>query len=286
VAVYHASFLTPKSFYETEWLEECVGKPITFRTYEEAKTATNPLILFMYDRANADAEQRSLAERDEILTFFAGKPFRLIHLSDEYASEDISFYNRVPRVFRNYWRIGLPNHVTVFPLGYARGRHSKHYPTAPTFTERPTVWSFAGSLDREGRSTALSLLRSVAPNREEAKETWDSPSALDAQAYNDMLRTSKFVPCFRGARSLESYRIYEALEQGAIPIYVPAESHGCDDEWRQVMGSHPFLGFPSWTKAAELLPMLISQPDAMERHRLACVDWWTKKKAEVRRLFA
>jgi hypothetical protein len=80
--------------------------------------------------------------------------------------------------------------------------------------------------------------------------------------------------------------LYEALEQGAIPIYVPAESNGCADEWRELLGSHPFLGFPSWAKAAELLPMLCVQHEAMERHRLACAEWWEAKKAEVRRLFA
>jgi len=80
--------------------------------------------------------------------------------------------------------------------------------------------------------------------------------------------------------------MYEALEQGAIPIYVPGESSGCEDEWRELLGSHPFLGFPSWAKAAELLPMLARETDAMERHRAVCAEWWAKKKAIVRALFA
>jgi hypothetical protein len=76
------------------------------------------------------------------------------------------------------------------------------------------------------------------------------------------------------------------LEQGAIPIYVPGESRGCKDEWRELLGSHPFLGFPSWERAAELLPQLAKETDAMERHRLACADWWAKKKAATKALFA
>jgi hypothetical protein len=53
-----------------------------------------------------------------------------------------------------------------------------------------------------------------------------------------------------------------------------------------LLGSHPFLGFPSWDKAAELLPMLCAQHEAMERHRRACAEWWETKKAQVRQLFA
>jgi len=292
VTVYHGSTVTPKDLYEADWLEECVGKPIVYRPYEDAKTATatdkNPLLLFLRDRSSAEAEAKSLAERDAILTTLQGRPVKLIHLSDEFATDDISFYGQASRVFRNYWRRGLPAHATVIPLGYARGRHSRHYSTTttPTFTERPTVWSFAGSLDREGRDAALATLRSVSPHVEKSKASWDSTPALEPPAYNDLLRTTKFVPCFKGSRSLESYRLYEALEQGAIPIYVPAESSGCSDEWRELLGSHPFLGFPSWAKAAELLPMLCTQTEAMERHRLACAEWWEVKKAEVRRLFA
>lgn len=109
---------------------------------------------------------------------------------------------------------------------------------------------------------------------------------LEAQEYNDLLRNTQFVPCFRGFYSLESYRLYEALEQGAIPIYVPGESQGCLDEWREALGSHPFLGFPSWARAAELLPVLVNQKDAMEKHRRTCQTWWLAKKAELRNAFS
>jgi hypothetical protein len=96
-----------------------------------------------------------------------------------------------------------------------------------------------------------------------------------------MLRDAKFVPCFRGFRALESYRIYEALEHGAIPIYVPGESYGSADELRELYGVHPFLGFPSWVKAAEMLPLLAKQPAVMEKHRQTLAAWWAAKKADV-----
>jgi hypothetical protein len=190
----------------------------------------------------------------------------------------------VKRVIRNYWRKGLDVYgakVVVMPLGYAAGRSGANMPPAPTFAERSQVWAFAGSADRNGRDAALGNLRSVNPHNERTKQTWSAPNLLDGPGYIKMLRDAKFVPCFRGSRALESYRIYEALEHGAIPIYVPGESQSSADELRELYGAHPFLGFPSWAKAAEMLPLLANQPVVMEKHRQTLAAWWAAKKAEL-----
>jgi GR25 family glycosyltransferase involved in LPS biosynthesis len=285
--VYHAPSTDPRGLFETNWLEEIFGKPICWKPYTElvpgTATAANAWLLYFCDRSSKATEETTQRERDECLS--KGIPVRILHLSDEAGTEDLGFYAKAIAVFRNYWRKDLPSNATVVPLGYARARHAQHYPVAPTFAERPHLWSFAGSLDRPGRSEALACLRPVTPHQELTKEGWSDGKMLEAQGYNDLLRSTKFVPCFRGYASLESYRLYEALEQGAIPVYVPAESRGCKDEWRETLGSHPFLGFPSWARAAELLPLLASQPEAMEKHRQECQTWWTAKKAELRRRF-
>jgi hypothetical protein len=283
--VYHAPSTDPRGLLEINWLEELFGKPICWKPYTElASAAPNPWILYFCDKSSKATEEATQRERDECLS--RGPPVRILHLSDEAGTEDLGFYAKATAVFRNYWRKDLPSNATVLPLGYARSRHARHYPVAPTFDERPLLWSFAGSLDRPGRAEALAMLRPLTPNKEHTKGEWSGATVLEAQGYNDLLRSTKFVPCFRGFASLESYRLYEALEQGAIPIYVPSESNGSKDEWREALGSHPFLGFPSWAKAAELLPLLASQSEAMERHRRECQTWWSAKKAELRRRFA
>jgi hypothetical protein len=74
--------------------------------------------------------------------------------------------------------------------------------------------------------------------------------------------------------------LYEALEHGAIPIYIPSESSHCSDEYTEIYGKHPFLGFPSWAAAAEVLPKLIAQPQIMEKHCSQLRTWWNDKKTE------
>jgi hypothetical protein len=106
---------------------------------------------------------------------------------------------------------------------------------------------------------------------------------LDGQAYRDQLRHAKFVPCFRGSKALESYRLYEALEHGAIPFYVPSESSETKDEFTELYGKHPLLGFPSWAAAAEMLPKLAQNAAVMEKHRATLQTWWKEKKGVMRK---
>jgi hypothetical protein len=235
--------------------------------------------------------KKSVEELNTILAscMISQTAITILHLSDEFGHDDIQCYNlsSVKRVIRNYWRTDLASYgskVTVLPLGYAKNRQSTT-DASPLFTERPHLWSFAGSLDRPKRAEALQALRKAGPHVEKTAAKWGDPN-LSAEEYKALLRSSKFVPCFAGSHSAESFRMYEALEHGAIPIYVPSDTgiQGCKDEWKEVLGQHPFLGFPSWEKAAELLPLFLKQADAMEKHRQACVTWWKEKKAALRAL--
>jgi hypothetical protein len=121
---------------------------------------------------------------------------------------------------------------------------------------------------------------------EAVREKWGEREPKNGPEYNAMLREAKFVPCFRGSKALESYRVYEALEHGAIPFYVPSDSPNLSvtqDGYTEVLGKHPILAFPSWEKAAELLPLLAQNPAQMEEHRTALKTWWANKKVDLQK---
>ena len=143
------------------------------------------------------------------------------------------------------------------------------------------MWSFAGSLDRPGRKEALSALNTLTPFESKTKATFGDPSPLQGSAYTDQLRDSKFIPAFKGFWSLESFRLYEALEAGAIPLYVPSEGT-LGDEYTEVLGKSPLLALPSWSQAPILLEQLIKNPAVMEQHRQDLQTWWKEKKQAFR----
>jgi hypothetical protein len=204
----------------------------------------------------------------------------LLHLSDEYGKDDLSIYESkvFPKIIRNYWRANLPKSIIQLPLGYTNGRSHYGYAETPTFADRKYLWTFTGSLDRPGRVESLFALEKTGNYRIFAKESWDKPYVQDGPQYIEQLRNTKFVPCFAGSSALESYRLYEALEHGAIPFYVATQT----DEYKEMYGIVPFLGFPSWDVAAKTLPLLAEKHEVIEKHRKSCLQWWAEKKQSLK----
>jgi GR25 family glycosyltransferase involved in LPS biosynthesis len=307
IPAFHIREINPSYFLEREWLDSVFPHPLDYKQFASvhdvvsavvgasASAGAGPLYIFQKS-TDVDVVKLLLLILDMLLP--TKHQLCILHLSDEFGTDDISWYSHpsVKAVIRNYWRpdlaaAGSPDaasKVLVLPLGYTNGRSARGCAQIPAFEERGLVWSFAGSLDRDGRAAALEQLRAGAkPYREECKPTWTSPERVKADGYNTLLQTSKFVPCMRGSHALESYRLYEALEHGAIPVYVPTESpphNAADvDEYSNLYaGKHPFLGFPSWAAAAECLPKLAAQPAVMEKHRAQLQAWWAAKKTELR----
>ena len=280
--VYHRPEINSATLLEAQWFNDLFSETLEYRPYSD-DVPDNAIVLHQIVHGKR-VETDLFALLGKIYT--EKKRITLLHISDEFGTDDIRIYNSpaIKKVLRNYWRPDISSNpkVQIIPLGYANDRHAKDTPTNPSFSERTNLWGFAGSLDRAGRSEALAILRGAGPYEEYTKENWSSPAKLGPAEYTAHMRNVKFVPCFRGSRALESYRFYEALEHGAIPIYVPSESQQSKDEYTELYGKHPFLGFPSWQKAVEMLPALAKQPQIMEKHRESLKQWWSEKKTELR----
>ena len=281
IPIFYLKTIDPNFFEESDWLNSIFPKPIQWvplESYNELINVANPILLF----------QRIPGENlAPIYNGFAigleqiGKQMTILHLSDEFSGDPIDFYRSpaVKRVIRNYYRPDLPQdkQIDIIPLGYTKGRQGNASPT-PSFAERSYTWSFAGALDRPGRDAAIDTLKRTGNFKLEAKALWSDPAKLNGADYTAMLKQTKFVPCFKGSAALESYRLYEALEHGAIPVYVPDDR----DTYVDVLGKHPMLSFPSWEKAADLLPILAQNTQVMEEHRQTLKSWWQAKKAEFK----
>ena len=279
--IFYLKMIKP-TFLEQDWLNSIFPAPVEWRvleSFQDLVNTQNPILLYQHIPGDKTLPIIYSSFTKELEA--KGKSMIILHLSDEYAQDPIDFYQSpaIKHVFRNYSRPGLPlAKTTLLPLGFANGRSAVSQ-SNPSFGERSYAWSFAGSMDRDGRDKAILTLQKVNPYIMYAKESWGSPPKLQAQEYTKLLQTTKFVPCFAGFRALESYRLYEALEQGAIPFYVPESTDG----YTEVLGKHPILSFPSWEKAAELLPLFVQNSDKMEEHRQILTTWWANKKAELQK---
>lgn len=259
---------------EKQWLEDMFQSILSVKPIQ-AILPKNSILLMQ--RTPPTFQQ---GKYKEILDLQESNSIILLHISDENGQDPILLYNHpsVKHVIRNYYRkdcIDLSK-VTVLPLGYG----TKASSSTPTFTERSLMWSFAGSIDRPGRIEALSTMEALTPFEKQTKSTFGDPSPLKGSAYTDQLLRSKFIPAFKGFWSLESFRLYEALEAGCIPLYVPSEGSS-GDEYTTVLGKSPILAIPSWTQAPKLLEQLSKNAAVMEQHRQDLQTWWKEKKQSL-----
>ncbi len=208
---------------------------------------------------------------------FRGKNAWLLHLSDETYEGGYDAYENFCGVFRNYWSgVFNPKRVFQFPLGYADGLI--HDVRGPDPENRKYLWSFVGEAAKSSRPEMARALAPLSPhfglNTDGSKH-----QPLSRREYQDSLFDSIFVPCPMGNVSLESFRVYEALECEAIPIL---EKRATLDYFKQLFGNHPLPTFGNWNEAARFVRSVREDPNALKELQKRCTDWWRTYKQRLR----
>ena len=90
--------------------------------------------------------------------------------------------------------------------------------------------------------------------------------------YLHMLARTKVAPCPAGPATVDTFRVYEALEMGAIPILdtrsLRAETEGV---WPMLLGNHPLPIVNSWDDYQDMMQLLLNDWDVRSR---VCQAWW------------
>jgi GR25 family glycosyltransferase involved in LPS biosynthesis len=212
VPIYYMSKDKP-ILYEQIWLEDMFQRSIDFQPFQMKLPACTVCLV---QRPYVDAWNNIFAifEKQQI-------PFYVLHLSDEHGTDKIDFYSlqMCKHVIRNYIRPNMINEkVTIIPLGY------HHKPThQPPFAIRKLVWSFHGT-DWFNRGEQLGQLVSYTPHHCKLQKQWNDPTKTKEKEYLADLTNSMFCPILRG-NHMETFRIYEALEAGALPIAMEANEY-------------------------------------------------------------
>jgi len=209
---------------------------------------------------------------------FAGKRnVFLFHLGDEWYDPHYENYSNFNGVFRNYLSSAFnPSFVMGLPLGYYKSR-----PQASVIsdaTARKYVWCFLGQLNKASRPEMARALSSIGPNLVHATDKPQSPR-FTVESYHQALFDSVFVPCPMGNVNLESFRVYESLECGAIPIL---ENRTTLDYFQRMLGDHPLPTFRSWNAAAQYVRGLVADSALLLAKQEECVTWWRQYKVGLK----
>jgi len=262
--------------YEKEWIQELLGSETQFQvdTFQQSgqSPSDGPIVIVQRPHIETYTEvfKRWNAE---------GKDFYVFHVSDEYSEDSLKFYE-LPHclgIVRMYHRKDLSDSVKhkvlTIPLGYhwtVAGGSDNPVEKTPRLPFRNTLWSFFGT-KWQGRDQKLQPLQLLQPHVMKLVDSWESPEKLTRNQYIASLLDSMFVPCPPG-NNLETFRLYEALECGCIPLYV--KSNGDEAYVEMLQTELGLLAVSSWEEAAALIVHFFKEKPLLEGYRNTILIRW------------
>lgn len=178
-------------------------------------------------------------------------------------------YHPDMKVFVNY-----PNptkHLNVdgyLPIGYTP--QTRELVEENGMSAKSLDWFFAGQDTHKSRHDCIQALQDVPNGKLVASAGF--AQGLEYKEYMQFMSRAKVVPCPAGNVSTDSFRLYEALEAGAIPI---AEDKAF---WQLLFGEVPFPVVDDWAELPELINHYKDRPDVNNK----CQAWWQLKKRELK----
>lgn len=145
--------------------------------------------------------------------------------------------------------------------------------------ERPVAWFFAGQVTHSRRKQLVAFLRML--QRRIRGDLVETPGFLQGLEHGDYLRRmamAKVAPCPSGPGTPDSFRAYEALEAGALPLVDAVTPEGWDGYWPFVYGEVPFPVVANWRDVRlEVEQALAGWPANANR----ATAWWAAQKRSM-----
>lgn len=259
----------PKISWEYDWLRFLLAGAYEEEIVDNTWSHIAPSMIVVDSRLVK--EKTSYYRR----AFESGARVVLIHLSDETFRDDTGIYRYCDGVLRNYHSELLSDiaHVDFFPLGYKAGFARENIIPRPA-AHRKYLWSFAGDAKKLTRPKMLDAMSPLGDGFTRLTRGFGTDDALATDAYRALLDDSVIVPCPCGWANLESFRVYEALEAGCIPI---VEKRPSFDYFQRLLGPHPMPTVATWPEAAALVTRLKAD-GGLEPLRMQCFAWWQDRK--------
>ena len=205
-----------------------------------------------------------------------GEKVVLIHLSDEKLRHRRGIYKAFDLVLRNYFdpRLSFKSNVYQVPLGWTEQFNSRE----PSDKTPAYLWSFCGAIKAD-REKMLNQLKDIGESFTHISSSWGSDDQLPPDEVRTVYEKSCFVLCPQGNAHIDSFRVMEALQAGAVPVSVKFLRR---DFFRFTFGNHPFVVADDWDHAGKILSYFEAHPDQAIQLRTQTRIWYQEylKKLE------
>ena len=207
------------------------------------------------------------------------KKIFLIHLGDEGGAEKKDL---VYPLCEHIWRtFSLPmfknfKNVTSIPIGYKCDPIKDNI----NILKRNYKWSFLGTTHGSSRYDLLNKHKNIMPNFINLTEDFSGKKSMDTNDYYKILNNSIFAPIPHGYFHPETYRLYEALEAGCIPIIENPFQF-----FDNFLPNNPLLSVNSWEDSSTIIKKYLENKKDIEILRNKINDWWTQHKENLKETF-
>lgn len=128
------------------------------------------------------------------------------------------------------WKAAIPSHLEIWTQYYSpskEGIKTRLLLGAPNRLKdfkinldlpKKYLWSFVGQVQNPSRQACVEVLKGLPDGFLHIADGFGGVNGLNYQDYLDVMCESKFVICPAGSMCVDSFRFYEAIECGAIPI--------------------------------------------------------------------
>lgn len=273
-----------ETFWEVDWLRYLLGDVSDYIDieFEQTKIRTDKNTVLI---ANHAVNYRPILERLRQNS----KRYVIVLTSDENLIEPCEWLHDPACVglLRNYFNPLQFTHpkIKTFGLGYKRDfqKYLKN-----TGVERDLIWSFAGTLHGE-RQKMLDTFAELRPNETHSCSGFGAADALDTQDYVNMLQESRYALCPPGQDSMDSFRLYEALEAGCVPVALRSTERMNiqPSYWHAVFLGEtdlPFIIGNTWAECFEIVEQVEKQGEWPTLQKL-CNGFWEHWKTRWRNEF-
>jgi hypothetical protein len=171
----------------------------------------------------------------------------------------------------------------VIHVGLGFKKNFDKYVQKNEFIERGITWNFIGSVHGNSRLQAVNVFSQLEGGFVHKTKHFNSDDYLSTEKYCDILSNSLYTICPQGHANNETFRIFEALEAGSIPVVLKnSESHPFNPGyWHYLFPGEPQLPFvvaEDWENALSIVSNDLKLRQASKRQK-QCQLFWSKWKA-------
>jgi len=248
-----------------KWIYKILEK-IKYQVIHSEKDVQNEDVLIIIDS--------SIEKKFDLYTKLqlACKKLFLIHLGDESGAYDLSEiykkFNYIWRTFCSGKYFNNNKNISCLPLGFKSGTSLKHLEG-----KRNYKWAFVGTPHKSSRHDLLFHLSEVSPSFSHKTSNFNK-NIINVEKMSEVLSSTEFIPCPNGFVHPETYRLYEALECGCIPIVENTYKY-----YDRLFPDNPFLKIDKWSDAKTIIKEW--QAKEIKKKQEECALWWASYKIKL-----